>query len=141
MGGVAGPGGQVLIGADLKKERAILEAAYDDREGVTAAFNLNLVRRIREELGLALPDEAFRHRAVYNEERGRVEMHLVCQRDFKIATPKGPVAFRAGETIHTENSYKFELDGFRALAEEAGLAVCEVWTDAAKRFSVQLLRA
>ena len=135
---VAGEQGVVLIGVDLKKERAVLEAAYDDREGVTAEFNLNLLRRLREELGLEIPD-AFQHRALYNESEGRVEMHLVCDRDFELRAGGRRFAFRAGETIHTENSYKFDLDGFAELARKADLSVREVWTDPAARFSVQLL--
>ncbi len=137
---VAGEDGVVLIGVDLKKDRAVLEAAYDDREGVTAAFNLNLLRRLREELGLEIP-EAFRHRALYNEDEGRVEMHLVCDRDFELRAGDKRFVFREGETIHTENSYKFDLDGFADLARKADLAVREVWTDSAARFSVQLLGA
>jgi dimethylhistidine N-methyltransferase len=91
---VAGANGQILIGVDLKKERAVLEAAYDDREGVTAAFNLNLIRRIREELQIAIPADSFRHRAPYNQELGRVEMHLVCERDFEVSVRGEPIRFR-----------------------------------------------
>lgn len=141
MGAVAGPAGRVLIGVDLKKDRAVLEAAYDDREGVTAAFNLNLIRRLREELGIEIPDDAFSHRALYNEARGRVEMHLVCRRDFEVSVEGTRFRFRSGETIHTENSYKFDLDGFAELARQADLEVHQVCTDAAARFSVQLLGA
>ncbi len=136
---VVGNGGRVLIGVDLKKDRTTLEAAYDDREGVTAAFNLNLLRRLREELDIGIPEDAFRHSAPYNEERGRVEMHLVCERDFEVSVQDRRFVFRAGETIHTENSYKYELDEFREVAGKAGLRVLEVWTDPKRRFSVQLL--
>jgi uncharacterized SAM-dependent methyltransferase len=136
---VAGENGRVLIGVDLKKDRDILEAAYDDREGLTAAFNMNLLRRLRKELEIAIPEDAFRHSAPYNEELGRVEMHLVCDRDFELSVRGRRFFFRVGETIHTENSYKYELDEFGELACKADLRVLEVWIDPDRRFSVQLL--
>jgi dimethylhistidine N-methyltransferase len=141
MARVAGPGGGILIGADLRKDPAILEAAYDDAEGVTADFDRNLLVRFNRELGADFPLEQFRHRAVWNEADGRVEMHLVSL-DARTVTVAGRrFAFAAGETIHTENSYKYTLAGFAALAAGAGLAVRRVWTDPRGWFSVQWLEA
>jgi dimethylhistidine N-methyltransferase len=141
MARVAGPGGGVLIGADLRKDPALLEAAYDDAAGVTAAFDRNLLVRINRELGADFPVERFQHRALWNEADGRVEMHLVSL-DARTVTVAGRrFAFAAGESIHTENSYKYTLPGFAALAAGAGLAVRRVWTDPRGWFSVQWLRA
>ena len=136
---VCGRGGGLLIGVDLKKDRATLEAAYDDAEGVTALFNLNLLRRINRELGADFDLGAFAHRALYDAAEGRIEMHLVSLRDQCVRLDGTSVPFREGETIHTENSYKYSLDGFARLAARAGFQVEDVWTDAAERFSVQYL--
>jgi uncharacterized SAM-dependent methyltransferase len=136
-----GPGGALLIGADLRKDRAILEAAYDDSQGVTAAFNLNLLRRINRELGGSFDLGAFRHRAVYAEREGRIEMHLesVCAQFAGVADRR--FAFAAGETIHTESSHKYTLDGFAGLARAAGFATRAVWLDRARLFSLHFLEA
>ena len=136
---VCGRGGGLLIGVDLKKDRATLEAAYDDGEGVTALFNLNLLRRINRELGADFDLDAFAHRAFYNADEGRIEMHLVSLKDQRVRLNGTSVAFEEGETIHTENSYKYSLGGFARLAARAGFAVEAVWTDADDRFSVQYL--
>jgi dimethylhistidine N-methyltransferase len=136
---VVGPGGGVLIGVDLKKDVATLEAAYDDQEGVTAAFNMNLLERINRELDGEFPLEGFRHRAVYNRERGRVELHLVSQSDQQVRIAGEEIAFKKGETIHTENSYKYDLEEFKALAAMAGFEFKRVWMDRRKLFSVQHL--
>jgi dimethylhistidine N-methyltransferase len=141
MARTAGPAGGILIGADLRKDRAILEAAYDDAAGVTAAFDRNLLVRLNRELGADFPVERFRHRAVWNDGDGRVEMHLVSL-DARVVTVAGRrFGFEAGETIHTENSYKYTLPGFASLAAGAGLAVRRVWTDPRGWFSVQWLTA
>lgn len=141
MAQVAGAGGGILIGADLRKDPAILEAAYDDAAGVTAAFDRNLLVRINRELAADFPVERFRHEAVWNDGEGRVEMHLVSL-DARTVTVAGRrFAFAAGESIHTENSYKYTLPGFAALAAGAGLAVRRVWTDPRGWFSVQWLEA
>ena len=136
---VCGVGGGLLIGVDLKKDRAVLEAAYDDSEGVTAQFNLNVLRRINSELGANFDLDAFAHRAVYNTEEGRVEMHLVSLKDQKVLLDGTSVAFEKGETVHTENSYKYSLEGFARLAAYAGFEIEEVWTDENEQFSVQYL--
>ena len=134
---LTGPGGGLLIGIDLKKSRAILEPAYDDARGVTAAFNLNLLARINRELGADFALDQFRHRAFYNEAQGRIEMHLVSQTAQTVRLAGQRFAFAAGETICTEYSHKYSLADFRALAADAGLELQHVWTDEAGLFSVQ----
>ncbi len=134
-----GPGGVLLIGVDLKKDPAVLHRAYNDREGVTAAFNLNLLARINRELGGDFDLEAFRHYAFYNPVAGRMEMHLVSLREQTAHIGDESVSLAQGESIWTESSYKFSLDGFAALAGEAGFRVEKVWTDARQWFSVQYL--
>jgi dimethylhistidine N-methyltransferase len=139
---LAGPAGGALIGVDLKKDRERLERAYDDAQGVTAAFNRNVLLRMQNELDAELDAKAFEHRAVYNEDQGRVEMHLVSTTDQEVRLG-GEHAFRldAGETIRTEYSYKYDLNEFAALAYDARLAVENVWTDPGDLFSVQYLTA
>ena len=136
---LVGLGGRLLIGVDLEKEAAVLESAYDDRDGVTAAFNLNLLDRINETLGGDFDVSQFVHRAVYNERLRRVEMHLVSNASQTATVAGVPIAFRDGETIHTENSHKYSLNRFERIANEAGWSVDRVWTDASELFSVQLL--
>lgn len=136
-----GPGGFLIIGVDLPKERALLEAAYDDRQGVTAAFNLNVLRHLNRALGAGFDAGAFTHRSFYNHVRGRIEMHLVSSREQTVAVAGERFRFAAGETILTEVSYKFTLDGFALLAAASGFDVVAVWTDPRELFSVQLLRA
>jgi len=132
----------LLLGADLKKDRATLEAAYDDVIGLTAAFNLNIVARINRELGGHFNVRSFRHRAVYNEEHGRVEMHVVSTTDQVVAIDalSLDVSFSQGESIHTESSYKFSRDDVAHLARAAGFELQNVWTDAKQRFACHLLR-
>ncbi len=139
MARVAGAHGGLLIGVDLKKDRATLERAYDDDEGVTAAFNLNLLARINRELGGGFDLTGFAHEARWNEEEGRVEMHLVSLREQTVEVGGASVFFGEGETIHTENSYKYTPDGFAHLAAQAGFDRTHLWTDADERFSVQYL--
>ncbi len=139
MGKMAGPEGGILIGADLRKAPALLEAAYDDAAGVTAAFDRNLLVRLNDEIGADFVLDRFQHRAVWNEEVGRVEMHLVSTVDQDVRVAGRRFHFAAGESIHTENSYKYSRDGFAALAAGAGLAVRRVWTDERRWFSVQWL--
>jgi dimethylhistidine N-methyltransferase len=138
---LVGPGGFLLIGVDVKKDRAVLDAAYDDAAGVTAAFNLNLLERINRELGADFDLGAWRHRAYYDESRGRIEMHLVSARDQTVHVAGEGFAFAAGETIHTENSYKYGVEEFQALAQRAGFVPEAVWTDEHRLFAVHLLRA
>ena len=137
---MVGPGGRLLIGVDLKKDKAILEAAYNDALGVTAAFNRNLLARINRELGADFDLKQWRHRAFYNAERGRIEMHLVSRVAQLVRLLGRRFDFIEGETIHTENSYKYSVDGFTALAARAGFATDTVWTDANRLFSLHLLR-
>jgi dimethylhistidine N-methyltransferase len=131
----------MLIGFDLKKRAEILERAYDDAGGVTAAFNRNLLTRINAELGGTIDVDAFEHRAVYNADKGRVEMHLVATSDTEFEVAGRRFAMKRGETIHTENSHKFEGGEFDALAARAAFAPVESWTDADGLFCVRLYEA
>ncbi|MEF8792681.1 L-histidine N(alpha)-methyltransferase [Thiohalorhabdus sp.] len=137
---LVGPGGGLLIGVDLVKDAAILERAYDDPEGVTAAFNRNLLTRLQHELEADLDPQAFVHRATFNAELGCVEMHLLSLRRQSVRVGGQEIPFDLGQSLRTERSYKYTLAGFEALAEEAGWTVEEVWTDPDRWFSVQLLR-
>ncbi len=138
---ILGRGAWMILGADLEKDDAILQAAYNDAEGVTAQFDLNLLSRINRELGGNFDLSAFCHRAVYNRERHRVEMHLISRRPQKVRILGQTFAFRAGESIHTENSYKFSDLRLKALVEGAGWSIGSVWRDKAGLFSVSALRA
>ena len=133
----------LLLGADLKKERGVLEDAYDDPLGVTAAFNLNLLARINREFGADFNPRDFRHVALYDEQEGRVEMHLESAREQTVNVGALGVAinFREGERVHTENSYKYDLAGLSALAAETGFERAETWLDSAERFSSNLFVA
>ena len=130
-------GGALLIGVDLQKDRATLERAYNDAQGVTAQFNRNMLRHINREYGANFNLDAFRHRAEYNAEQGRIEMRLDALSDLRIRLGGEEIAIAKGEAILTEYSYKYTLDGFAALAQEAGFEVNRVWTDADNLFSVQ----
>jgi dimethylhistidine N-methyltransferase len=136
---LCGPGGGLLLGADLKKDAAIIERAYNDRAGVTAAFNINLLVRINRELGADFQSDAFRHQAFYNQEQGRIEMHLVSEGAQVVHIDGREFAFAQGESIRTEYSYKYSLQDVRDLARPAGLEVKKVWTDEERLFSVQYL--
>jgi dimethylhistidine N-methyltransferase len=137
--GLVGPGGGLLVGVDLKKSPARLNAAYNDAAGVTAAFNLNLLRRINRELGADFDLGAFRHQAFYNETLGRVEMHLLSLKDQRATIRGRAIPFAGGETIHTENSCKYTIAEFQALARASGLEALECWTDAERLFGVHYL--
>jgi dimethylhistidine N-methyltransferase len=131
-----GEGGRAVIGVDLRKELDRLLPAYDDRKGVTAAFNLNLLERMNRELGGDFRPEGFRHEARWNAEESAVEMHLV-SREMQIVTIAGSeFDFWIGETIHTESSRKYDEEAFVRLAELGGWSVAEVWTDADRLFAV-----
>lgn len=138
---VSGPGGGLLIGVDLEKDAATLEAAYDDREGVTAAFNLNILEHLNRVFGTDFELEKFTHRAVYNHEESRVEMHLLSTHNQIVALAGVVIELRRGESIWTESSYKYSLEGFAKIAEGAGFAVRQVWMDPKRLFSVQYLTA
>lgn len=135
-----GPGGGLLIGVDLRKAPDVLERAYDDPQGVTAAFNRNLLARLNRELGATFDLDQFQHRAVYNEDAGRIEMHLVSLKRQDVRIGDAVFAFARDETICTEHSNKYTLEGFRGLARAAGFAVEQVWTDPHAWFSVQYAR-
>ncbi len=141
--GVLRAGDLVLLGADLKKEPGVLEAAYDDPLGVTAAFNLNLLARINRELAADFRLRAFRHVALYEEGEGRVEMHLESTREqaVHVGALGLRLDFRAGERVHTENSYKYSLDELSALAADTGFEREQTWLDPAGRFSSNLFVA
>lgn len=135
----AGAGGALLIGVDLKKEPARLDAAYNDSRGVTAAFNLNLLARINRELDADFDLSAFRHRAFYDGTLGRIEMHLESVKAQTVTIGGHAIGFREGETLHTENSYKYSIREFQQLAAGAGLEPRGCWTDPDNLFSVHYL--
>jgi dimethylhistidine N-methyltransferase len=139
IGKVCGDAGGLLIGVDLRKKRAVLERAYNDAEGVTAQFNLNLLRHINRKIGSDFVLANFRHIALYNEGRGRIEMHLESCAWQSVHIGDEAVSFEIGERMHTENSYKYSLEEFSDLANSAGWQVQNVWLDAARLFSVQYL--
>jgi dimethylhistidine N-methyltransferase len=136
-----GPGGALLLGVDLLKDRATLERAYDDRRGVTAAFNLNLLARANRELGADFRVEAYRHVARFDDRHGRVEMHLAARAPQRVTVDGRSFAIAAGETIFTESSYKYALPELRALAAIAGWRLERAWTDPRAWFAVILLAA
>ena len=128
--------GGLLIGVDLKKRQGVLNAAYNDAEGVTAAFNYNLLTRINTELGADFDIGNFRHHAFYNEHGGRIEMHLVSKARQQVTIAGQCFDFEEGESIHTENSYKYTVEEFQALAGQAGFSPVKVWTDRDGLFSL-----
>lgn len=134
---LAGNDGGLLIGFDLKKEAARLHAAYNDAAGVTAAFNRNLLVRLNRELGADFKPEKFAHHAFYNTEAGRIEMHLLSMERQQVVVAGMPVIFEAGESLHTENSYKYLPEEFDALAAQAGFAREAGWQDSEGLFAVQ----
>ncbi len=136
---LVGPDGGLLIGVDLKKDASVLERAYNDREGVTAAFNLNVLHHLNREAGADFDLNGWEHWAFYNVPAGRIEMHLVSLRAQAVHLNDVAIDFAADDTIHTEYSYKYALPEFAALAESAGFQVRQVWTDPQEWFSVQYL--
>ena len=137
--GTLGEGARMLVGVDLRKDAALLIPAYDDAAGVTASFNLNILRRLNREAHADFDLRDFAHRAVWNDAEGRIEMHLVSLRPQSVHLNGHTIRFARGETIHTENSYKHTPDGFRAIAGAAGWRAERMWTDAERRFSLHLL--
>ena len=135
------PDGALLVGVDLKKDPQVLHAAYNDSRGVTARFNLNLLARINRELGGGFVLDDFRHSAFYDTAQGRIEMHLVSQGAQTVRVAGQCFRFASGETIHTENSYKYGLSEFQDLARMAGLHPVRAWTDSRELFSVHYLSA
>jgi dimethylhistidine N-methyltransferase len=136
-GRILGAGATLIVGVDLIKPVEVLNAAYNDKAGVTAKFNLNLLVRINRELGGTFKLDTFEHHAFYNRERHRIEMHLVSLKRQKVKVAGETIDFRAGETIHTENSYKYSTESLGALARGAGWQPAGVWTDERKYFSIQ----
>ncbi|MET0875800.1 MAG: L-histidine N(alpha)-methyltransferase [Tardiphaga sp.] len=139
-GETLGPGALFIVGVDLAKDLRVLQKAYNDKQRVTAKFNLNLLTRINRELGANFDVSAFEHHAFYNREKSRIEMHLASMKRQKVRLCGETIDFRAGETIHTENSYKYSVESFGAMARGSGWRPIEVWTDADKCFSVHALR-
>jgi len=135
-----GEGGQFIVGADLVKDVGVLLAAYDDPQGVTAAFNLNVLARINRELGGDIELSAFRHRAIWNAKHDRIEMHLESLTDQTFTVAGRRLTMQAGETIHTENSHKYTIDSFTRLAERAGWRIGAKWLSAEPAFGVFLLQ-
>lgn len=135
-GKLVGKGGGLLIGVDRKKDPEILRQAYNDPEGVTAAFNLNLLERLNREIDAAFVIENFRHEAIYNEVDGRIEMHLESLLPQLVRVNQTVFRFRQGETIHTENSYKYSIEEFVGVGEKAGLSFVRSWEDSEGLFTV-----
>ncbi len=134
---ILGDGAILIVGVDLIKPPEILHAAYNDAEGVTAAFNLNLLARINRELGGNFNLATFEHHAFFNRERNRIEMHLASLKRQQVRVAGETIEFRAGETIHTENSYKYSIGSFTALARASGWSPLAAWTDPQNYFSIQ----
>ena len=139
MRGEMGDAGGLLVGVDLKKDPALIEAAYNDAAGVTAEFTLNMLLRLNREIGSDFDLAAFAHRARYNPMAGRIETQLVSRREQQVAIGRDKVRFGADEAIQVEYSCKYSLEDFAVLADKAGLAVQRVWTDSRRMFSVQYL--
>jgi dimethylhistidine N-methyltransferase len=133
---LCGHSGGLIIGVDLQKSSEVLEAAYNDSAGVTAAFNLNILERANRELDADFDLSQWRHRAIYNEEAHRIEMHLMSKRAQTVHLGKSEFYFAPGEKIITEFSYKHTIEGFSALAASAGFQLARVWTDPEKLFAV-----
>lgn len=133
----AGKGGALLIGVDLQKDPSVIEDAYNDSAGITAEFNLNMLRHLNRDYGATFDIDEFEHSANYDREAGRVVIELVSQSDQSVAIGDQEFDIADGESILTEYSHKYTLDGFAAMAEEAGFHVDKVWTDKDQLFSVQ----
>ena len=129
-----------IIGVDLKKDKETLEKAYNDSEGVTAKFNLNLITRIKNELKSDIKEDDFYHKAVYNEQEGRIEMYLIAKRSFTVDISGRSVDFYEGEKVHTENSYKYSVDQFTNICRLSGLLTEKVLTDSDSKFALFVLR-
>ena len=136
-----GEGAMLLIGMDRIKDAGVLTRAYDDSAGVTAAFNLNLLERINRELDGTIPIEAFRHRAIWNDDRARIEMHVEASRDVAFTVEGRPFEMKAGETIHTENSHKYGPRDARMLLRAGGWTPIAEWTDPQDQFALYLAEA
>ena len=138
--GICEHDGGLLIGVDLKKDPEVLEAAYNDSKGITAAFNKNILTRLNRELNADFNIDDFQHQSVYNKALGRVEMHLISGKEQDVCIDDEMIHFKKGESIHTENSYKYELGMFEEMAVSAGFTTDALWTDEKEYFSVLYLR-
>jgi dimethylhistidine N-methyltransferase len=138
---ILGRGALIILGVDLEKDEKLLRDAYNDAAGVTAKFNLNVMVRMNRELGTNFDIAAFDHRAIYNRELNRIEMHLISNRPQTVRVCGRSISFTAGESIHTENSYKYSIPRFYNLARTTGWTPLTSWTDSARMFSVHALRA
>lgn len=138
---ILGRDGRMVIGIDLEKDERVLYEAYNDKAGITARFNLNLLARINRDLGGNFDLSTFSHRAIYNRERHRIEMHLISRKAQTVRVLGRSFSFRAGESIHTESSYKYSLERFAALARGSGWTPRACWTDPDRMFSVHALVA
>jgi len=136
---LVGHGGGILIGVDLKKDNEVLEAAYNDAQGVTADFNLNMLSHINDRLDADFDINNFKHKAKYNSEQSRIEMHLECVNDHTVCVEDNIYRFETGETIHTENSYKYSIEEFHQLAAREGFSPVQVWEDKDQLFSIHYL--
>lgn len=134
----AAAGGALLIGVDLEKDIAVLEPAYNDKAGVTAGFNLNMLRRLNREFGADFALDSFRHKAFFNPSRGRIEMHLVSQCRQQVSIGEHLIGFEEGEAVITEYSYKYSIDKFTQLATAAGFSIDRIWTDSRQWFGIFL---
>ncbi len=134
-----GPEDGVLVGVDLKKDKQVLEKAYNDSESITAEFNLNLIDRINREFRLNLDKSDFKHVAFYNEKKGRIEMHIEAGRDIILDLDGNKILLKKGERIHTENSYKYDIDEFTSLAVRNHLKVRKIWKDNNNYFALFLI--
>jgi dimethylhistidine N-methyltransferase len=139
-GRILGPGSTMIVGVDRIKDTAVLNAAYDDSAGVTAKFNLNVLTRMNRELGGNFDLASFRHRAFYNAANHRIEMHLESLKAQSVTVAGRTFAFAKGETIHTENSYKYTVESFRVLAQEAGWRPVATWADERDYFAIHVLK-
>jgi len=137
---VLGEDAWLVVGADLRKDPDLLLPAYDDAAGVTAAFNLNLLHRLNREAAADFDPARFSHRAIWNDAESRIEMHLVSRVAHSVSVAGQRISFAAGETIHTENSYKHSVAALRGLAAQAGWMVAKIWTDPAGLFAILALR-
>lgn len=138
---ILGEGATLIVGVDLEKDERVLYEAYNDAAGVTAKFNLNVLVRINRDLGGNFDLSGFKHRAIYNRERHRIEMHLISRKAQTVRLLGNTFSFRAGETIHTESSYKYSIERFTGLARGSGWTPRESWTDPDGMFSVHALMA
>ena len=133
----AGDGGALLIGVDLQKDTHIIDHAYNDDAGITAEFNLNMLRHLNRSYGANFDLDSFEHSAIYNEDEGRVVIELISQAEQTVEVGDAEIELADGETILTEYSHKYTLEGFARMAEDAGFTVEKVWMDADRLFSVQ----